>query len=115
MRAAYLAHMQYSEFNRHMEELGQTGRAVVDDTVINKCEKCGQAVVEGEGHHCLLPRKHYDYGTASNSVRGIERHVSIAGKTTGRYSKSALGFVQNLAEKNRESSRIQKEQQGKWI
>lgn len=73
MRAAYLAHMQYSEFSRHMEELGQTGRTVVDDTVIDKCEKCGQAVVEGERHHCLLPRKHPDCGTASNAVRGIEK------------------------------------------
>ena len=44
-----------------------------------------------------------------------KRHASIAGKTTGRYRKSELGFVQNLAEKNRESSRIQKEQRGKWI
>ena len=34
MRAAYLAHMQYSEFNRHMEELGATGKTVVDGAVV---------------------------------------------------------------------------------
>ena len=36
MRAAYLAHMQYSEFSRHMEELGATGKTVVDGAVIDK-------------------------------------------------------------------------------
>lgn len=44
---------------------------------------------------------HADIMTAARQVTQPEaskRHVSIAGKTTGRYSKSALGFVQNLAE-----------------
>lgn len=72
LQAASLSHMQYSEFSRHMEELGQKGKTVVDGAEIDKCEKCGQPVVEGEGHHCLRPRKHIEgIPVAANSlIRG---------------------------------------------
>lgn len=89
LQAAYLTHMQYSEFNRHMEELGQTGRTVVDDTVIDKCEKCGQAVVEGERHHCLLPRRHSDHNAASDAVRGIEKTCEWCRKDFSTHKKRA--------------------------
>lgn len=102
LQAAYLAHMQYSEFNRHMEELGQTGKTVVDDTVIYKCEKCGQAVVEGEGHHCLLPRRHSDYRAASNAVRGIEKTCEYCRKDFKTIQKKRAKFCSEFCkEKSR--------------
>ena len=102
VRASHLAHMQYSEFNRHMEELGATGKTVVDGAVIDKCEKCGQAVVEGEGHHCLLPRKYSDCRTASNAVRGIEKTCEYCRKDYKTMQKKRARFC---SESCREKSR----------
>lgn len=65
--------MQYSEFSRHMSELGNTGKTVVDGAEIDKCEKCGQPVVEGEGHHCLRSRKCDDIPAANTVLHGVER------------------------------------------
>lgn len=75
LQAASLSHMRYSEFSRHLEELGETGKTVVDGAEIDKCEKCGQPVVEGEGHHCLIPRRHDDTinTTISNAIGGVEK------------------------------------------
>lgn len=74
LQAANLSHMQYSEFSRHMEELGQTGKTVVDGAQIDKCEKCGHPVVEGEGHHCLRSRKCDDTIPAANTaLHGVEK------------------------------------------
>lgn len=58
-----------------MEELSATGKTVVDGAEIDKCEECGQPVVEGEGHHCLRPRRHDDAvnTTTSNAAGCVEK------------------------------------------
>lgn len=85
-----------------MEELGVTGKTVVDDTIIYKCEKCGQAVVEGEGHHCLLPRRHSDYNAASNAVRGIEKTCEYCRKDFKTIQKKRAKFCsESCKEKSR--------------